>query len=487
MFGEDFEKNRLKGMELSTEGYASNTEEPHPSPASSSTNLISNKKNYRNELLTSSGVILSGIISGYSIGFTTSAIADLEKENRLTTSEANWFAALLHVGAILGCLLAAVISDYLGRKLSMMISANLAAVGWWLTLADWHVSFLFIGRVMCGMQFGLLSTVAASYLVETMSEHLRGIFMSATGLSVSMGMLFCYFFRLLLNWQWQIVAALCFTVIYAFVMAFLPESPRWLMKYGRVEEANESLNWLRMGDHATVHLELVAMEKSGSFNQGNKVKIKEILLEQKYRNPLLLTTLLAFDFFLSCHAAFLAFTWQILQDNGINEDSVTTFGLGFLQIIVGIVITIIANVAERRTFLTIGGATVSVSLLLLSIYDILQGASLINNNMRWLSVAFLVMYFIGFNVGLNAFAYTAINEILPTEIRGHVVGIASAVSYIGNAISSATFRPLESVVGQWGAFLIYAVLNTLVTIVVALRLPDTKTKSLEEIELNLTK
>ena len=437
----------------------------------------------RNEILTTGGGVLLTLLLGYSIGFASPASLSLVNEGKMTESQTNWFASLLFLGALLGCILAFLSVDYLGLKLQLMCSAVISAIGWWLIVSNFHISLLLIGRALCGISFGIAAPLNSTYLIETLSEKTRATAMSICGLTVSVGTLLCFFFSIILPWRWLSLTALCFCAAYIIAMYFLPESPRWLMAHGRVDEAKQSLSWLRMGNTAIFETELSAIEKSCSYNAMKSFKINEIIHERKHHKPFLLCGVIILGLIFSCHSAIIAYLQQILIDIGVENWQVASLGLSFVQVVTSFVIVIIANRAERRMFLTVGGTLISVALFLFGLLDFLERVFLLNIA-NWLTIIILMVYFIGYNASWHVFAYVAMNEICPQSIRGQVVSFAFAINNVGFFVSTFTLRPLETLICPWGTFLIYVIFHTLSTVAVALYLPDTKMMTLEEIELN---
>ena len=444
---------------------------------SSHSGVVHTSNRYVHELFTIGACVLATLIVGYNCGFTSSSIADLENEKRLTKSESNWFASLLFLGAIVGSLVVFLCLERFGRKLIIIFLSPVSAIGWWLIVADFHLSLLLIGRTLCGISYGALAAVLTTYLAETVNENWRGIVLPSMGVVISVGHLLCVFLRLFISWQWLAVIALFIVFLSAVAATQLPESPRWLMKNGRQDEARENLQWLRMGDTEKVEVEMLAMEQSSSFNVKDSVNFRDIIREQQYRKPILLSLVLALGLAFSCHSVVSSFVWQILKDNGIYNESMTTFGLSLLQVVAGVIITLIANMAEQRTYLTIGGIAVSVSLLLLSVCNLLQNVISSFHFISWLSVVALVVYHVAYVIGWNAFAIPVASEILPTSIRGKCVSLTSAINLICNFVISLTFQPLESLIQPWGTFLLYGTINLILTIIVAVYLPvDMKKK-----------
>jgi MFS family permease len=189
---------------------------------------------FKNELIVVLVLTLSLMAVGFNIGFTSSSIADLMSEGRLNANTANWFASLSLLGSVLGSGLGGVMADLWGRKLPFILETTIAAVGWWLIVADFHVSMLLLGRLLCGIQAGISSTVVSVYLVETMTEARRSSTVACGNFVIQAGELMAFVFRLFFSWRWLAIVAICLALLFAIaVTILLPESPRWYIRHGK--------------------------------------------------------------------------------------------------------------------------------------------------------------------------------------------------------------------------------------------------------------
>ena len=108
----------------------------------------------RNEFIASLGPWLSFTAVGFYFAFTSPAMAQLQEDGSLTASQANWFASIYYFGGLLGGCIAGIVSDTFGRKMALLLGGTVAAIGWLLTLLNFHYSFLLIGRLFCGFDAG---------------------------------------------------------------------------------------------------------------------------------------------------------------------------------------------------------------------------------------------------------------------------------------------------------------------------------------------
>lgn len=443
-------------------------------------------RRYRNEILALLTIALNSLIRGFTTGFTTSAIADLTSEGRLDDNYANWFASLYYVGCLLGCILASYVVDMYGRKLTCLVANTVLALGWWLILADFHVSMLLIGRTLCGIGGSMGFVATGMYMGECINLSHRGIAMvAAAGMSVTLGELSAFALRLGLTWRWLTIIVLALLPVGMVAVALLPESPRWYVMKGRLDEARDSLMWLRMGDEQTVGDELAAIESSTAKDSHKddqpKVTIRQMIMEPGYRRALILGTLSVAAMCASGHPAILAFIWQIAAAADITNEGLITVAVELVSFIAAVAIILTINRAERRVFVGVGGTMITVALLFLSLADLAQRLTWVENSSA-ASLIGLFLFFIGYAMSWGSMSAILLVEVLPTAIRGRGVGFAQAVHFLGSFLVAQTFLPLTGLVTLFGVFLIYAVLNTISVCILFKFLPDTHSRSLEDIE-----
>ena len=436
---------------------------------------------YRNELFASISTWTLTLLSHYISGITSSTIFDLTNEGYINDDQANWFASLLFLSATIGCVISSFIADYLGRKLSLMISAVIGAVGWlMILLVDAHLSLLFIGRFLCGLHFGIRCVIVGIYQVEVTSEPLRGPVSLISGVMFTGGIMMAFALRSFLTWRWLAVVGLLMTLISIVSMYPIPESPRWYIKHGRYQEAKESLLWLRMGNVSTVESELAEMRSSCDQNKA-EVSFNDFFRKRRIWQPSLLALLMIVSTTCSGDYAIYSFVWQIMQNVGIKNEKVVTLVLSISQMLLCIVVAILSNYFGRRQFLIIGFIIVACALYFLSLADFLKRHEW-GDDLGWLFLASFILYYIGVGIGVISVPVLVVAEILPLNIRGTVSGVAIAMLQFLVFISTHAFMILFKSINPYGAFLIYGILSTACVILISYALPETKGKTLEEIE-----
>ena len=434
---------------------------------------------YRNQFFTSMVMCFGYIGAGYIVGFTSATMEEKEDAGTISAYEESWFAAIIFIGAIIGSLLSSFVVDLSGRKLFLMYSAVIAAVGWLLIVTDVHKALWLIGRTLCGINFGMCITIATVFLTEITSPSIRGLVLSASTAFINSGTLICFLFQLILSWRWVAVTACCFNALYILGLLFIPDSPHWLILKSRRDEAVEAVQWFRMCDSVTADSEVSSIEESNQTQR--RMSLKDELKKKQYVRPILLAVFIESTTALSGYYCIISYVWQIAEDANIPYPAIISVVLGILQIIASLITAAIVDRTGRRSLLLIGGVTITIALLLLAIGNVIKLNS-ISTVAYQCSIFGMLLFFTSYNISWGTVTNAIMGEVLPTTIRGFCSGLSMAVTFFITFVLTLSFWPLVSNFNMYGVFIVYIVLNVLCTVLVALYLPETSNLSLEEIQ-----
>ena len=328
---------------------------------------------------------------------------------------------------------------------------------------------------------GVTFTAGIPYQVETQHFHSRGFFAVFNSVCISTGQLLCFLMTDVFSWRWLAVIAIGFDLVFVNVMVRLPESPRWCVKWHLMDEATASLTWLRMVDSTLVGEELKEIEDSLRENAPvQRISLKAMLLEKRYVGSLLLVIVFNFALATAGYNAIMAFLWEILAEAGMSNIAVSAIIISIIQLVATAATALITDQVNRRTMILSCSTTVILSLLLLSLADMLR--ELNPSLSRWITLCGVVGVVSAFSSGWHGVGLLAASEILPTAIRGIGSGVGMVVMYTFKFTTVQSFRPLESVIQASGTFGLFAVLTAVSTLVLAKFLPETRGKTLEEIQ-----
>jgi sugar porter (SP) family MFS transporter len=343
--------------------------------------------------------------------------------------------------------------------------------------------FLIIARLVLGLSVGTASFVAPMYIAELTPPSIRGGMTSFNQLMITSGILLAYIINFAFkdaanNWRWMLGLSVVPGIALAVGMLRTPFSPRWLAEQGREEEAHEVLTRARPDDH-DVDGELaeikVAAAEEGSVRD---------LASRAVRPLIVLGLSLAILQQLVGINTVIYYAPTILKAAGLNTSQAVTqtVFIGVTNVAFTIVAVMLLDRLGRRFFLIGGTALCAISLGVLGVYF---NSSSLQNSSSWLALVALLVYIAGFAAGLGPVFWLMISEIFPLRVRPPAMAVSTVGNWGANFAVSFTFLSLIAAVGRPATFWIYAGIGVFATIFFALRVPETKDRSLEEIEQDL--
>ncbi|MCC2599005.1 sugar porter family MFS transporter [Sphingobacterium sp. FBM7-1] len=406
-----------------------------------------------------------------------------------------WVMGSAIIGCLIGVFMTGFLADKFGRKPLLFISALIFIISAYGTGAVEDLTLFIIFRVIGGIGIGIASNLSPMYIAEVAPANIRGKLVSINQLTIVIGILLAQVVNYLIaepvgpgeqlidtwngqsGWRWMFWSE-GFPAILFFILLFtLPESPKWLMSRGRMKDAAKTL--VKIGDEEYVKAELQALNQ---VNQAVQPKNNYAALFKGKMPKILLIGMVIAAFQQWC---------------GINvifnyaEEIFSAAGYGVSDILFNIIITGITNLIftiigmytvdklGRRALLIFG------SLGLASIYTLLGACYYYQ--FSGIAVLVLVMLAIGcYAMTLAPITWVVISEIFPTKIRGAAMAISTFSLWTACFILTYTFPLLNASLGAYGTFWLYGVICVLGFWFIKKNLTETKGKSLEQIEQELT-
>lgn len=426
---------------------------------------------------------LGGVLFGFDLVIISGTVPFFTKFFNLTEGLTGWAVGCINIGAALGAVASGKLSDALGRKRLLLICAFLFAFTGFAT--GWATNFtFFIGaRILSGMAVGVAALVCPVYIAEIAPGPIRGRLVTFYQLAIVSGLLLAYLSNYLLlntginNWRWMFSSQSVPAVLFFFGLFFVPESPRWLIKKNRTGKAISILN--RIGGNAYAVREIDAAKNS--FHQQVKERIGNLFKPDVAKIVMIGVAVAVFSQADGQNSLF-SYAPVIFKQAGMPDNT------AFLQsVILGVVNFIFTFVAIR--FIDKAGRR---KLLLYGALLLCLDAAALSGCFYWGAPGYLILVFVlGFiaiyAATLGPVTWVLLSEIFPNRIRGYAMGLATLSLWMANFFTTASFPLLKKYFGLPVTFLIHAGICLIYFLFVKSKVPETKGRSLEEIEKQLIK
>jgi sugar porter (SP) family MFS transporter len=426
-----------------------------------------------------------GLLFGYDTGVISGALLFIRQDFApLSPFVEGIIVSTLLVGAVLGALSGGPLSDRVGRRPTALLAAVIFGAGALAVAFAPSVAFIIFGRFLLGLGVGLASMIVPLYIAEIAPADRRGALVSLNQLMITIGILLSYIvgviFTPIEGWRYMFGVALIPALILGIGMFMLPESPRWLFEHGQIAKARTVLSRSRSPEE--VDREFQEMEEIKELEEEQaRVSYKELLAP--YVRPALIIGIgLAIFQQVTGINTVIYYAPTILQGVGFSEGgaiAATALGVGVVNVGFTILAVYIIDRVGRRPLLIIGLIGMTISLALLGLVFATGGAG---GAAGLLATVCLALYIASFAISLGPVFWLMISEIYPLRIRGTAMSVASIANWGSNWLVALTFPVLLATLGGAGSFWLFAVLGVVAWIFVYFRVPETKGRSLEEIE-----
>jgi sugar porter (SP) family MFS transporter len=426
-----------------------------------------------------------GLLFGYDTGVISGALLFIRQDFApLSPFVEGIIVSTLLVGAVVGALSGGPLSDRAGRRPTALLAAVIFGLGALAVALAPSVAFIVFGRFLLGLGVGLASMIVPLYIAEIAPAERRGALVSLNQLMITIGILLSYIvgviFTPIEGWRYMFGVALIPALILGIGMFMLPESPRWLFEHGQIAKARTVLSRSRSPEE--VDQEFREMEEIKELEEEQaRVSYKELLAP--YVRPALIIGIgLAIFQQITGINTVIYYAPTILQNVGFSEGgaiAATAVGVGLVNVGFTILAVRIIDRAGRRPLLIIGLIGMIISLALLGLVFALGATS---GAAGLLATVCLGLYIASFAISLGPVFWLMISEIYPLRIRGTAMSVASIANWGSNWLVALTFPVLLATFGGAGSFWLFAVLGIVAWFFVYFRVPETKGRSLEEIE-----
>lgn len=440
-----------------------------------------NKGNYRFVVVAAVITAIGGLLFGYDTGVISGAILFIRDAFSLSSTAQEIVVSAVLIGAVIGASVSGILADKYGRRIMIIVASIIFGVGAIFTALTPEVYSLIAGRIVVGIAIGMASFIAPLYIAEVAPYNIRGALVSLNQLAITIGIVVSYLVDFVFapsgGWRWMLGLAVVPSIILGVGMYFMPYSPRWLLSKGFSDRAKDVLEKIRgttlVGDEIAEIKSSLAAERESKWSD---------LLDPAIRRALIIGIGLAIFQQLTGINTVIYYAPTILLFAGLQSAAVSilaTAGIGVINVLLTIVAILLIDRIGRRPLLIGGLVGMVISLMLLGLSFALPGLS---SSLGILAIISLMLYVGSFAIGLGPVFWLMISEIYPLKIRGRAMSTATVVNWGMNLVVAITFLSLIQLLGTPGTFWLYGIISIIAIIFVYFRVPETKGRSLEEIE-----
>jgi len=432
---------------------------------------------------------LGGLLFGYDTAVISGAIGFFQARFSLDAKWTGWAASCALVGCVIGVSFTGILSDRLGRKKVLILSAVFFLVSAIGTALPKTLTEFIIFRIIGGIGVGAASMSSPMYIAEITPARIRGRMVSVNQFAIIFGMLVVYFVNYFIakrgtdewnvqaGWRWMFGSGAIPAVVLLLALLFVPESPRWLTKQKQSKKAFDILSRIGGSEHAKI--ELAAIEDAITHESGSIAQ----LLMPGMKIVLVIGVTLAVLQQVTGINVFLYYAPEIFKKlgTGTNTALLQTVLVGAVNLLFTIIAIWAVDKIGRKPLMIIGSAGMGISLAAMGFAAYYQKTEM------WV-LLFILGYIASFALSVGPVTWVILSEIFPTSIRGRAMSIATFCLWAANFLVSQTFPMMNE--NKWLVdkfhhgfpFWVYGSLCAVSVVFVWAFVPETKGKTLEEIE-----
>ena len=419
---------------------------------------------------------IGGLLFGFDTAVINGAIVFLKNQFSLSDGQTEVAASSLLLGCVIGASVAAFTSDRFGRKRVLLAAAALFAVSSLGSALPRDLTQFVIARVIGGLAIGIASTLSPLYIAEISPAKSRGLMVSLNQLAIVIGILLSYSVNYLLtgagpaNWRWMFASAAVPSICFLIALLFISESPRWLVQNGREHDAEHFLAQMVGSNEARE--EIKSIRAAIAEESGN-------LLDPAFRKPLVVAIVIALFSQFTGINTIIYYGSLVFLEHVPHQTATTALWANVVIGAINFVATILGmsliDRAGRKPLLMSAFAGMALSLIGVSAAIRFQGSAIA-------VLIFVLTYVASFAVGVGTGTWVVMSEICPTRIRGRAMSVATIFLWCGTLLVTLTFLSLVKAFTAPGTFLLYAAISIAAFIFVWRFVPETKGRTLEEID-----
>ncbi|OWR50256.1 Sugar transporter [Danaus plexippus plexippus] len=407
----------------------------------------------------------------------------------LTDLEISWMASLPYLVCVPGTYLMAAIGDRYGRKLALLIMSGISVAVWVLKLSSMNIWVFIIARILAGIIMAGSCVTCPTYIKEISEDNIRGALGCWGALFFTTGSLFAYIICDVCSYNVILIIFTIIPAVHFVIFLTMPESPSYLIKRGREEEASKCLQWLRCRSEfdSTIKSEIDYVKREQKNDEGREqFLLRNILSDKILRRAFQISLVAALSRELCGAVPVLNFAGDIFhlasEETGLklsaNQQAMV---LGTVQLCGATLASGIVERCGRRPLLFVSSAISGLSMCLLATWFLLQYL----HPPAWIPVITLCLCIFCDAAGLMPIAVVIASETFSFKYRGTVLATTMAIASVADFIQLLFFKPLVRAIGIHVSFYFFGLMCLLTAVYVIIMVPETRNRKLEEIYYDL--
>jgi sugar porter (SP) family MFS transporter len=421
-----------------------------------------------------------GVIYGYDTGSIAGALLFIPGRFDLATGATEWVATFTGIGLIVGALAANRLADRFGRRVAMVaLSAGFALFALLQGVAP-SIVVLDAARFLLGIAIGISTVVAPVYIAESAPARIRGGLIVGYQVATVVGIMVAYFVAWALaggeHWRWMLAISAIPAALVLLALLRLPDTPRWYMMKGRVDEARAT--FARTDPEADVERELADIQADLRAERGGELST---MLRAPYLRATVFVVVLGFLVQITGINAITYYSPTIFKELGWS-DTTSLLVQGFIELFsvfaVVAAVLVVDKIGRRTTLLTGVGVMIAANILMVLLFAF---GSLDGGFSSVLGFVGILFFTAGFNFGFGALVWVYASESFPAPLRTAGASAMLTADLLANLLISRFFLTVFADLGGTGTFALFLALAVISFVFIAALAPETKGRPLEAI------
>lgn len=401
-----------------------------------------------------------------------------------------WIGSLITVGALLMCIPTGFICDLIGRRTTLLLLIIPFGIGWSLIIWAKNVVMLYFGRVFTGVGVGACCVAAPLYTNEIADKNIRGSLGSYFQLMVTAGILYAYIMGSLLNIKTYTFSCAFCICLFSILFFFQPETPLYFVRKNNFEKAKQSLLKLR-GKNCDVDSELREIELQVKEHSESTASLQHVLKQKSTIKAIIISLGLMFFQQFSGINVIIMYSSDIFKESGASWDpNLACIIVAVFQVVATFTSSLLIDTLGRRKLLIISDAVMALSSVVLGLYFTLKTHKIINesilHHLSSVPVIALCIFVVVFSIGFGPIPWMISAEIFIPQLKSIAGSVAGTLNWFLAFLITKFYIDVKNAVGDDVTFYIFSAISCLGAVFVYFIVPETKGKTVDDIQRELS-